>query len=48
MWVRTEDPLNKLVRIATTDDLYDDAIKVLEKIRPDVDYDFVKIDNEHG
>ncbi|MGI9533872.1 MAG: DUF4911 domain-containing protein [Thermodesulfobacteriota bacterium] len=48
MWVRTEDPENNLVKITTTDDLYEESINVLKKIRSDVEYDFVETDNEHG
>ncbi|MGI9554145.1 MAG: DUF4911 domain-containing protein [Thermodesulfobacteriota bacterium] len=48
MWVRTEDPENNLVKITTTDDLYEESINVLKKIRADVEYDFVDTDNEHG
>ena len=48
MWVRTEDPENNLVKIVTTDDLYEESINVLKKIRSDVEYDFVETDNEHG
>ena len=48
MWVRTEDPENNLVKIATTDDLYDQSINVLNNIRSDIEFEFVETDNEHG
>ena len=48
MWVRTEDPENNLVKIVTTDDLYEETINVLKKIRSDVEYDFVETDNENN
>jgi len=44
MWVRTEDRKNALVRIATTDDFYQETINVLKGIRLYVDYDIVEID----
>ena len=48
MWVRTECPEKNLVKIATTDDLYEETINVLKKIGSDVEYDFVDVDNECG
>ena len=48
MWVRTEDPANNLVKIVTTDDLYEESIKVLKNIRSEVEYEFVKTENESG
>ena len=47
MWVRTEDLENNLVKIVTTDDLYEESINVLMKIRSDVEYEFVETDNEY-
>lgn len=44
MWVRTEDQKNAIVRVATTDDLYQETARVLEGIRSQVSYDIVKID----
>lgn len=44
MWVRTEDRKNALVRIATTDDLYQETVNVLKDIRLYVGYDIVEID----
>ena len=48
MWVRTEDPANNLVKIVTTDDLYEESIKVLKNIRSEVEYEFVETENESG
>ncbi len=41
MWVRTEDPSENIVRIATTDDLLEDSKKVLESIVDDVEFDYL-------
>ena len=42
MWVRTEDPASNLVKIVTTEDLYEETINVLEAIKADIDYEFVE------
>lgn len=44
MWVRTEDPLENIVRIATTDDLLEDSKKVLDSIADDVEFDYLSED----
>jgi len=41
MWVRTEDPSENIVRIATTDDLLEESKKVLESIADDVEFDYL-------
>jgi len=41
MWVRTEDPSENIVRIATPDDLLEDSKKVLESIADDVEFDYL-------
>jgi len=41
MWVRTEDPVENIVRIATTDDLLDEARIVLDSIADDVEFDYL-------
>lgn len=41
MWVRTEDPGENIVRIATTDDMLEDSKKVLESIADDVEFDYL-------
>ena len=41
MWVRTEDPANNIVKIVTTDDLFRDTINVLDRIKPDIEYEIV-------
>jgi len=40
MWVRTEDPKENIVRIATTDDLLEEAKNVLDSIADDVEFDY--------
>jgi hypothetical protein len=44
MWVRTEDPHENIVRIATTDDLLEDSKKVLDSIADDVEFDYLSED----
>ncbi len=44
MWVRTEDRKSALVRVATTDDLYQETVGVLKSIRSYIGYDIVKAD----
>lgn len=41
MWVRTEDPAENIVKIATTQDLFEDSIKVLDSIANDVDFEYL-------
>ncbi len=41
MWVRTEDPKENIVRIATTDDLLEEAKNVLDSIADDVEFDYL-------
>ena len=41
MWVRTEDSKNNLVRISTPDDLYEESINLLKKIKSEVDFEFL-------
>lgn len=41
MWVRTEDPKQMLVKVITTDDLLNDSIKVLERLREEIPFDFI-------
>ena len=44
MWVRTENPAENIVKIATTDDLLEDSIKVLDSIAGDVDFEYLSDD----
>ncbi len=44
MWVRTENPEENIVKIATTDDLLEDSIKVLDSIAGDVDFEYLSDD----
>ena len=44
MWVRTEDPIENIVRISTTDDLLKDSKKVLESIADDIEFDYLSED----
>ena len=44
MWVRTENPAENIVKIATTDDLLEDSIKVLDSIADDVDFEYLSQD----
>lgn len=41
MWVRTEDPKEMLVKVITTDDLYEQSLKVLKEIKGEINFDFL-------
>lgn len=41
MWVRTEDPKEMLVKVITTDDLYEQSLKVLKEIKEEINFNFL-------
>ena len=41
MWVRTEDPKEMLVKVITTNDLYEQSLKVLKEVKDEINFDFL-------
>lgn len=41
MWVRTEDPLNMIVKVITTEDLVEETMEILGSLKDTVDFDFI-------
>ena len=47
-WIRTEDPVNGIMRLITTEDLVEDARLILDRLRNEIEFEEIEHEERSG